>query len=174
MSQPAPSHIAYIDYLHKLSERENGRQRVAFAALRAGLTNPPESVQMAPYVEKWVKGARGWWRDCYYMVGALYTLQPAIVNEGNFGDHLRLLKSPDNTAIDKRITRLLKADRSTVYPEVRSSISILASADLPINWVQLLSHMIGWNHPSRYVQKQWSYCYYSQTTISNNPKENVQ
>jgi len=108
------------------------------------------------------------------MVVALYTLQPAIVNEGNFGYHLRLLKSPDNTAIDKRITRLLKADRSTVYPEVRSSISILASADQPINWVQLLSHMIGWNHPSRYVQKQWSRCYYSQAIISNDPKENIQ
>jgi len=164
MTQPAPSHVAFTNYLAKISQRKTGRQRVVFADLRSGLSCPTESLRMAVYLEKWVKGSRGWWRDAFYMIGALYTLHPVATNEGNLGDHLSKLRSNSSRALDRRVMRLLNATSETIYGELRNIVSLLSNANVPINWALLLSHLIGWNHPSRYVRKLWAKSYFGSNT----------
>lgn len=151
----------FVTYLETLQE-----DRGALAALRRGLGQPPGNApEMFPYVvnklpEKAYPGS--WTEKTYYLVASLYALHPESAAKGNFGTHFAHtldLKNPDNnTAVERRFTALLTAHPEDLPHYLRQAVSFLKSKDVPVNWHQLMRHLLQWNHPERAVkvQKSWA------------------
>lgn len=160
----------FIDYLYGLTIQ--GR-RGALADLRRGLSDlPAQAPVMFPYVARWVpEDARYKWREkVYYLIAALFAyyqsgsgeMSKAKINQGNLGNHClaatRNAKQSDS--FEMRFSTLLKANSDDLPVVLRQMISLLKSADVPINWDQLFFDLSHWNSESQYIQRQWAYSYW--------------
>jgi CRISPR system Cascade subunit CasB len=146
---------SFVTYL------ENKRDdRAALAALRRGLGRPPGTVpDMYRYVVPWLPDEAPPWReDAYYLIAALFAYHPKEGGRGNMGNHFARTRDPqgDNTAIERRFTTLLAAHPDDLDDYLRQAVSFLKSEEVPINWHQLLSDVMAWGHPERYVQQRWA------------------
>lgn len=145
----------FVDYLASLRD-----DRGALAALRRGLGQPPGTVaSMYRYVVPWLPREAYPWREAaYYMLAALFASHPADGGVGNMGDRFARTRDPrgDDAAIERRFTALLAAHPDDLAFYLRQAVSYLESKEIPVNWSQLLSDILGWDHPDRYVQQQWA------------------
>ena len=148
----------FISYLESRKD-----DRAMLAALRRGLgaePGDPETAAMFPYVVPWVTE---WYEeaDCY-MIASLFALHPASAAKGNLGDHLRRLTADEGNsdATERRFVQLLRMRRETLEPRLRQQISILKSKDIPVNWHQLFADLRNWDHPKRFVQRNWARSYW--------------
>ncbi|VAW35184.1 hypothetical protein MNBD_CHLOROFLEXI01-3201 [hydrothermal vent metagenome] len=151
----------FVTYLETLQE-----DRGALAALRRGLGQlPGNAPEMFPYVVNKLPGKAypgSWTEKTYYLVASLYALHPESATKGNFGTHFAQtldLKNPDNNeATERRFTALLTAHAEDLPYYLRQAISFLKSKEVPVNWHQLMGHLLQWNHPERVinVQKRWA------------------
>jgi len=142
-----------------ITRLENLRDnRGALAALRRGLGQPPGTVaDMYRYVVPWLPDDAPLWRErAYYLVAALFAYHPDAGGAGNMGDHFACTRSHDDTAVERRFTALLAAHPDDLPYYLRQAVSFLKSKETPINWNQLLSDVMAWGHPDRYVQKSWA------------------
>jgi CRISPR system Cascade subunit CasB len=82
------------------------------------------------------------------------------------GAHFARARDPqsDNTAIERRFTVLLAAHPDDLNFYLRQAISFLRSKEVPVNWHQLLSDVLNWGHPDRYVQHQWARAFWGRPT----------
>jgi len=150
--------LDFIRYLQFLGEADTGEKRKALAELRRGLPNPARAPVMAPYVEKYTLGEQKWPRFCYYAIAALFALHGKSCREGNLGHHLRRLP---HRGVESDLLRVLQVPRSQIYPHVTRLMRQLKANDIPVNWLRLLRDLIGWGHPSRYVQTAWRKGFYT-------------
>ena len=145
----------FVTYLE--SKRND---RAALAALRRGLGHPRGTVaDMYRYVVPWLPHeSPPWQEDAYYRIAALFAYHPQEGGRGNMGNHFARTRDPqgDNTAIERRFTALLGAHPDDLGDYLRQAVSFLKSEEVPINWHQLLSDVMGWGHPERYVQRRWA------------------
>jgi CRISPR system Cascade subunit CasB len=152
MDEKAHSFVKYLESL-----RDN---RAALAALRRGLGQPPGTVAaMYRYVVPWLPDTASPRQEAvYYLIAALFAYHPDAGGTGNMGAHFARARDPqgDNTAIERRFTTLLAAHPDDLDSYLRQAISFLKSKEVPVNWHQLLSDVLGWGSPSRYVQRQWA------------------
>jgi CRISPR system Cascade subunit CasB len=146
---------AFVEYLESLRD-----DRAALAALRRGLGQPPGTVaDMYRYVVPWLpENARPQQEAAYYLVAALFGYHPAEGGAGNMGDHFARARDPqgDDTAIERRFTALLAAHPDDLEFYLRQAVSFLRSKEVPVQWHQLLSDVLAWGHPDRYIQKRWA------------------
>jgi CRISPR system Cascade subunit CasB len=153
----------FITHLESLRD-----DRAALAALRRGLGQPPGTVaSMHRYVVYWLPPDEPWLERAYYLVAALFAYHPAEGGKGNMGNHFARTRDPqgDNTAIERRFTALLAAHPDDLDFYLRQAISFIKSKDeVPINWHQLLSDVLAWSHPDRYVQKDWARAFWGRPT----------
>lgn len=147
----------FIAYLKSLDEKQ---QRGELAVLRRGLSQPPGSdVNMYRYVARFVPGfARGRLREqVYYLVAALFAYHPLSTKKGNFGNHMRASAGDANLeAVERRFTVLINSHPEDLPDYLRHAVSLLKSKDIAINWEQLFKDLCHWDHPDRYVQRQWA------------------
>ena len=150
----------FVDYLETLAE-----DRAALAALRRGLGQPPGTVpDMYPYVVGRLPQdvyPNSWTEQTYYLIAALYALHPDSAAEGNLGSHFARTLEPNldySEAIERRFTALLTAHPDDLHFYLRQAISFLKSKDVPVNWHQLMWHVLTWGNPEKRtrVQKQWA------------------
>lgn len=145
----------FVTYLEGLRE-----DRGALAALRRGLGQPPgTAASMYRYVVPWLgEDAPPWREAAYYTVAALFASHPAPGGTDNMGAHFARTRRPggDDTAIERRFTALLAAHADDLDTYLRQAVSYLRSKEVPVNWHQLLSDVLAWGHPERYVQKRWA------------------
>jgi CRISPR system Cascade subunit CasB len=145
----------FVEYLESLRE-----DRGALAALRRGLGRGPGTVaSMYPYVVRWLPDDAPRWREsAYYSIAALFAYHPDSGKGKNMGAHFARARDPhgDNTAIERRFTALLAAHVDDLDSYLRQAVSFLKSKEVPVNWHQLLSDVLNWGHPDRYVQQQWA------------------
>lgn len=89
--------------------------------------------------------------------------------EGNFGRSMRELaerfvkESGDKDSrqrVDRRFISLLDADHALVFEHLRHNVSLLASHDIPVNWVRLGNDLLRWNDEERSVQRRWARSYW--------------
>lgn len=98
--------------------------------------------------------------ELYFLIATLYPLADAGTN-GNLGDALRRAAADHNTkGVNRRIEILLDADASQLAFRLRQAIRFLKSNEVSVNWPQLLEDVLRWNHPTRYVQKEWARAYF--------------
>jgi CRISPR system Cascade subunit CasB len=159
MSQIHP----FVSYLEGLRD-----DRGALAALRRGLGQPPGTVaDMYRYVVPWLReDAAARQEAAYYLAASLFGYHSAEGGTGSMGDHFARARDPqgDNTAIERRFTALLAAHSEDLPFYLRQAISILRSKDVPVNWHQLLTDVLAWGHPDRYVQQRWAKAFWGRAT----------
>ncbi len=153
----------FVEYLETLRD-----DRGALAALRRGLGQPPGTVaDMYRYVVPWLADDTPPWREAtYYLVAALFSYHPAAGGHGNMGRHFARAHDPqgDNTAIERRFTALLAAHPEDLGFYLRQAIGFLRSKEVPVDWHQLLTDVLAWGHPDRYVQQQWARAFWGRPT----------
>lgn len=84
------------------------------------------------------------------------------------GASFRLACSEQNaTGFDRRVARLLDADRQQLPFQLRQAILRLTADWTPIDWAQLTKDVLNWEHSSRYVQRNWARDY-----VASKPETN--
>ncbi len=156
----------FIEYLYVLV---TDQRRGALADLRRGLSEPPATAPMMfPYIARWVpEDTRNTWTEkVYYLVAALFAyyqsgggdVRKGFTRQGNMGDHCLLasLNKPQSGSFEMRFAALLRANPDDLPVILRQMVSLLKSADVPINWDQLFTDLCRWNNESKYIQRQWA------------------
>jgi len=158
MPRPSEHQANFVEYLVGLSDREN---RGALAALRRGVGKPPGTVpETFPIMVPWtgsLKSRRE--ADCYFLVGALFALHPQNTTQGNMGTTFALMPDPSDS-LEKRFVALLNADAEDLRNHLRHAVSLAGSKEVPVNWAQLLADLRHWDHPDRFVQRDWAEQYW--------------
>jgi len=62
--------------------------------------------------------------------------------------------------LDKRMERLLDADRQQLPYYLRREVQFLANEGRHIDWEQLLKDLLQWENPERFVQRRWAREYF--------------
>ena len=109
------------------------------------------------YQEKW-----------YFLMATLFPLADSS-NKGNLGTALRLARTnhPEREkGFDRRFEVLLDADDDQLPFRLRQIVGLLKSAEVPINWPQLLRDLTRWNDYRRFVQEQWARSYYAAPPVN--------
>jgi CRISPR system Cascade subunit CasB len=154
----------FIEYLHGLRE-----DRGALAALRRGSGDIPATVvSVYPHVFRFLpREASEWEVDAFCTVASLFALHPAEGGEGrSVGEALRLVaEKTGSTSVEQRFVALLECHREDLPEHLRQAISLVRSHEVPIDHLKLLEDVLGWDWPSRSVQRQWARDYYA--TASN-------
>jgi len=170
---PTDLETRFAAWLAGLAERED---RAALAHLRRGLGKPPGTApEMFPHVVPWTQTMPDWQADLYYLVAALFALDPRSSTEGNFGDTCRRthrsIRSDrgggDEDGIDSlehRFVALLNAHPEDLPEHLRHAVALADSHDVGVNWAQLLHDLRYWSHPDRFVQRQWANSYWGGRT----------
>lgn len=160
----------FVEYLESLRD-----DRAALAALRRGLGQPPGTVaDMYRYVVPWLPDdVPPWHETAYYLIAALFAYHPDAGGTGNMGRHFACARDPqgDNTALERRFTALLAAHPDDLDFYLRQAVSFLKSKEVPVNWHQLLSDLLGWGYPDRYVQQQWARAFWGRSAQETQPTE---
>jgi len=171
LNRPIEGDRAFIKRLEILV---TSKDRGALAALRCGRGKPPGSVRgmdqyVIPFLPAEIKQNK---EDIYYLVAALFAYwhqgqEEAISGEGNIGSSLRLMVEQEaqkgvdarenaSKRLDKRLTALLDSHSDDLPNHLGQIVSLLKSAAIPINWLQLLHDLKGWEWESRDVQRNWA------------------
>ncbi|MBA3416376.1 MAG: type I-E CRISPR-associated protein Cse2/CasB [Chloroflexia bacterium] len=146
----------------------------ALAALRRGLGREPgEVIEMCRYVDAFPipTGAE---ERAAYLVASLFGWHPRHQDPGerpdgtperprNLGDalwQLQNMESAEPAGVERRFMALLDADRSDLDNHLRQIVSRLRQADIPLDYARLLRDIRSWDHPDRFVQRQWARSYW--------------
>lgn len=185
-TQPKTSEERFVRSLEALLNRED---RGALAALRGGLSRDPgEWAPMYRYVVPWLpQHAAGRKENLYYQIAALfawwYQGRSSVVHNGklpaNFGESFaRLSDATNGDSVERRFVALLNCHSEDLSDHLRHAVGLLRTNDIPVNWVQLLRDIQGWDWESRSVQRAWARSYWgrgqrdanqeSVTTITSN------
>jgi CRISPR type I-E-associated protein CasB/Cse2 len=57
---------------------------------------------------------------------------------------------------EKRFIDLLDTDAEELPYKLRQAISLIARDTVGLDWVRLIRHLAHWDHPDRWVQKEWA------------------
>ena len=173
-AQAADRVTRFVRWLVDLEKRGD---RGALAALRRGLGKPVGAApEMFPLLVPWTADlppARAKW---YYVVASLFALHPLNTDEEyhNFGTTMAQVRrergmasSPQGEgadrfdAIERRFIALLRSHPDELAGHLRHAVSLAASADVPVNWAQLLRDLQAWDHPERHVQTRWANAFWA-------------
>lgn len=146
----------FVGYLEGLRDRED---RGALAALRRGLGKPPGTVaDMHPYVvPRLPPHAHRAEEDLYYLVASLFAYHDQPGGRGNMGRAFRGVRSAtESESVEQRFVALLDCHRDDVADHLRQAIGLAKSNDVPVDYRRLLADLRYWDHPDRFIQRNWS------------------
>lgn len=162
-----------LRFLNFLFEQSEKKERGVLAALRRGLNAPPgEDLNMVRYIARFIPDfERGTSKEkIYYLVAALFAYHQIAINDGNFGNHMQKTVSENNEeATERRFVILLNAHQDDLADYLRQAVSLLKSKEIGIHWQQLLNDLMYWDHPERFVQRNWANSFWGY--FENNEKE---
>ena len=142
----------FVEHLEKLRDQED---RGALAILRRGLGRQPGMApEMYSLVIPWVPEHR-YAEDAAFLVAALFALHPQPGGQGTLGAAFAHIAEPSGS-VEQRFVALLNCHHDDLPAHLRQAISLLRSKDIPVDWKRLLQDVLGWDHDSRYVQRDWA------------------
>lgn len=167
MSPPRERQLAFVEHLESLVATQD---RAALAALRRGLGKDPGTVaEMHRHVVPWLPaGASPWQEDAYYVLAALFAWhqgswhrQDGDRKATNLGaSFARLAAGVEGDRVERRFVALLNCHRDDLSTHLRHAVGLLKSAEVPIDWSQLLRDIQNWGMESRPVQRGWARAYW--------------
>lgn len=149
------------------ADEQNGRG--VLAALRRGLGKPPGTApEMFQYVVRFAPSERRR-ADWYYVVAALFALHPLPGGNRDLGGCLAQLATRERerqgrdavSSVDRRFTALLNSHTDDLPDHLRRAVGLLKSAEIPVDWGQMLDDVQLWSAPSRWVQRRWAESYWN-------------
>lgn len=106
-------------------------------------------------------GVSAYHEERYFLLATLYPLADEE-QTGNLGTALRQARSEHNErGLDRRLEILLDADESQFPFRLRQTVRFLFSNRIGVDWPRLLRDLLYWDHPNRFVQKEWARSYFS-------------
>ena len=100
----------------------------------------------------------------YWLIATLFPHTEAATS-GNFGAALRRARSAQyRKGLDRRVEALLDSDDTQLAYRLGQTIRFLHAQRVAVNWQSLLADILQWEHPSRFIQKQWAKAYFALST----------
>ena len=94
-------------------------------------------------------------QEMYFLVATLYPLADSG-GRGNLGGSLVRARTPKYAqGLDRRVEVLVDSNLVQLPFRLRQAICFLRGQGIPVHWGQLLSDLIQWDHPRRFVQLRW-------------------
>jgi CRISPR system Cascade subunit CasB len=154
---------AFIAQLEKLKREGN---RGALATLRRTLIDSGRDFRAYTVVGAFLPAHGSQARiDTFVLVAGLYALHPMHHDDGtSIGTALRRLRSAitgGESSLDLLVAALLDAEEEDVRSRIRHVVLRLASAEIPLDYAQLLRDLQRWSHPRRFIQKRWARDYWA-------------
>ncbi len=151
---------SFVTHLRSLAERDRG----ALAILRRALAFKPGRFPGAfPFVEPFTVGEGGWSREAHYLAAMLFALHPHHTDDprASLGRVLSVLAQRRGSgSLEARFVALLDADEDQIADRLRYAVSLLASEDIPVNYIRLLDDLRFWRSEERTVQVRWAQDFY--------------
>ncbi|MBG0785444.1 MAG: type I-E CRISPR-associated protein Cse2/CasB [Anaerolineaceae bacterium] len=143
-----------ISRLEALAD-ESAPDRGKLATLRRAIQDPIEAYPIVlPFLRVNVSNSE---LDRYALLAALFALHPKSGDTGNMGVHMRQAAGDSVEATERRFVNLLRSSLDDLPFLLRQSVSFIRSRDgVVINWEQLRKDLLYWDHPDRFVQKNWA------------------
>ena len=101
----------------------------------------------------------------YYLTATLFGWFPNHHGGRSLGSAFKPLRAKSDN-MEARFVALLNAHPDDLDDHLRHAISLLKANEQPLDWFQLLDHLIQWDHPDGYVQLKWARDFY-QSDSSN-------
>jgi len=74
-------------------------------------------------------------------------------------------------AVARRFSILLTSDEERLVHHLRQSVAQLTSHGIAIDFVRLLDDLRHWDHPDRYVQRNWARQFWAPPTTTNDSED---
>jgi CRISPR type I-E-associated protein CasB/Cse2 len=134
--------------------------RATLAHLRRGLGKP--GVETLCRVGNVFDAVPDWATEDAILVAGLFAEHSAAGGSGSLGSALRVYrdKTGAEESTDRRFIQVVDSEKRDLSSRLRHIVKLLASKDVPINWYELLKHMLNWDGEERPVQWQWSRDYW--------------
>lgn len=174
---------AFIDYLLELQEEGD---RASLAILRRGLMDFGRDFAIYRVVGyKLPYGVLPWQTDLYLLTACLFAMHGiAHVAEDDkdsqsLGRSMRTIRQQieaelkeGSKSLDQRFAAILNSDAIDLPIRLRHLFSLLKAKEVAVDYYTLLSDLLAWNAPSRYVQKRWARDYWTgEDDDKNTPSE---
>jgi CRISPR type I-E-associated protein CasB/Cse2 len=157
MSAHAGWDVELVDDLIELANPDSPN-RAALAHLRRGLERPLD----------YTLGRVGW----LFRRAPDFALDDAVLAAGlfawvrgdcaqsqrvNFGSAFgQGLTQEEKQQREKRFIDLLDSDSEELPYKLRQAITLMARDGVSLDWVLLIQHLTSWDHPRRWVQREWA------------------
>jgi len=98
---------------------------------------------------------------CLYAVYHRPEDKPIEIEKFNIGNAFRDSYDPENKKQDTRFRAILSADKGDALAyRLRQAVRLIRSKNQPIDFDELLIHLLNWEHSSKWVQREWAKGYY--------------
>jgi len=177
MPKPNDRDARFVDYLRSLAKRD---ERGALAALRRGLGKQPGTAPetfryVVPFTSTLQRAADA---DAYFLVAALFATHPEATDKGNVGATFAGIRrgrgraeGDEADSLEKRFVALLNAHIDDLPNHLRHAVGLARSAEVGVNWLQLLADIRWWSHPDHIVQREWAREFWGRPTAETAPDE---
>jgi CRISPR system Cascade subunit CasB len=149
---------------------ESTPDRRALAVLRRSLATcpklPPEAVRVvAPFLPD---HATGWRETVYYLIGGLFALHPCLSSHEGYGPSLGMAlhqaaSGDSGLGPERRLLALLGCKSEDLPNHLRHAVSYLRAREVPIDYRQLMWHLLRWDEGDGDVQRRWGRDFWSGT-----------
>lgn len=179
------------EFVRNLSGLDDG-ERARFKRNAGKTIAESRNAQLLFYRRVLPRGVSTWQEERYFLLATLYPLdrrqrerdrqavrrvdeaaEPPITGGKSLGQSFRGARTARNeSGLDRRFARLLDAGIDDISFQLRQAIMRLSADHAPINWAQLTRDILAWDHPSRYVQRNWARDYVAPDSQEQEPQPN--
>ncbi len=154
---------AFAASLDGLSDLTDGRRLLAI--LRRGAGGGANRFDAIRALDRVVpRGATDRDFDAYGLVAGLYAVyhqgrSTIPATDGDLGDSFARLGRSLGWETDRaarRLTAILAASSATLGERLRHAVTLLRSADIPVNWAMLARDIRTWDLEGQPVQRRWA------------------
>lgn len=145
-------------FVQHLLEIKKSNNRSALAELRASLT-PGKELLAARHVLPWLGDSVGYKHEnAAFLIAGLFAMHPESSVGRNFGETMhRISKAQgERSSAEQRFIALLSTNREDIRYHLRQAVQLARSCEISVNWAQLYQDLCNWEHPDRFVQRNWA------------------
>ncbi|MEI6502980.1 MAG: type I-E CRISPR-associated protein Cse2/CasB [Armatimonadota bacterium] len=173
MIPPSEQDRAFAEYLRTLAHCGGSRVLATLARTRPG----SGSLRPLQWLGPWTLNVGPGEAQRRLLVAGLFALHPhsghtrstgrsrSAGHAGNMGTvFARLRRVRGSTAsLDQRFVALLEAHREDLPGHLRRAVGLARSAEVNVDWAQLLADLRLWDHLRQLVQRAWATEYWAET-----------
>ena len=165
----------FVGRLTRLANPDNP-DRAALAHLRRGLGDPAGTLARVGWLFNGVPDDRAdnALNSAVLAAGLFAWTKGRCENASNvnFGKASGAgLSEDDKKQREKRFTALLDADPTELPFLLRQAVTLIEGTSL--DWAALITHLMSWDHPDRWVQKDWARGFWWTSTTAEQPAEST-